>query len=77
MQDVPQEAVETRGAAEAVPLPVKAPRKTIKQIREAKAEAVRLILLADNLAQAVSGGEAVMVMAVMDMTPEMKAQSRR
>jgi hypothetical protein len=50
MQDVPQETVETSAAAEALPLPVKAPRKTVKQIREAKAKAAELCCLADSLA---------------------------
>jgi UDP-N-acetylglucosamine:LPS N-acetylglucosamine transferase len=72
MQDVPKEAVEARGAAGAVPQPVKAPRKTVKQIREAKAEAVRLTLMADKLLQAGSGGEAAMV-----ITPERTAQAQR
>jgi hypothetical protein len=73
MQDVPPEAVETRGAAGAVPQPVKAPRKTVKQIREAKAEADRLFLLANHLPQAISGGE----VAVMVRTPERTAQAQR
>jgi hypothetical protein len=72
VQDVPQEAVETPGAAEAVPQPVKAPRKTVKQIREAREEAIRLSLLASDLVQAASGGEAVMI-----KTPEMTAKSQR
>jgi hypothetical protein len=72
MQDVPQEAVETRGAAGAVPQPVKAPRKTVKQIREAKEEADRLRLLASQLVQRSSGGAAVMA-----RTPERTAQAQR
>jgi hypothetical protein len=77
MQDVPQHTIGTHGTAEAVPQPVKAPRKTVKQIREAKEEAVRLSLLASDLAIFASGGEAVMVMAVMARTPEMTANCQR
>jgi hypothetical protein len=72
MQDTPQDTVETRDAAGAVPQPVKAPRKTVKQIREAKEEADRLSLLASHLVQAGSRGEAVMV-----RTPERTAKSQR
>jgi hypothetical protein len=72
MQDVPQEAIETRAAAEAPPLPVKAPRKTVKQIREAKEEAARLNALALDLSQSNSGGGAAVF-----MTPEKTAQCHR
>jgi hypothetical protein len=72
MQDVPQEAVETRGASKKSHLPVKAPRKTVKQIREAKEEADRLRLLASQLKQGGSRGAAVMA-----RTPETAAQSQR
>jgi hypothetical protein len=66
MQDVPQEAVETRTAAEASVLPVNAPRKTVKQIREAKAKATELCVLAERLAKYGSQGNSTMIVTQED-----------
>jgi hypothetical protein len=72
MQDVPQEAVETRTAAEASPLPVKAPRKTVEQIRKAKAKAEELFDLAGRLAVRRKGGASTIF-----VTREESAQAQR
>lgn len=50
-QDVPREALEPRAIAEAPPVPVKAPRKTLKQIQQGKEEAHRLLMEAVELEQ--------------------------
>jgi hypothetical protein len=72
MQDVPQEAVVTRTAAEASPLPVKAPRKTVEQIRKAKAKAEELFDLADSLAVRRKGGTTTIL-----LTREKLVQAQR